>query len=202
MLKELLSSRRIQGGLVFVVLVVVGSMLYSMHVEREGLVFRNIRNVSHVSDVLKTQETREKARTDKIIEQFQQGPAVMPSEAEPLQGGHYHGDESHASELGGWAPNSDGDEWHAALPPSAVPDDIPDRYKLPDAWKALYAIGKDGRTNPDIPLRDIVDFCDVGNCLSFGIQRVSCFSSLQHLPFAERHFWENSLEVILYLINL
>jgi len=66
---------------VFVVLIVVGSLLYGLYVERE--------------------KAREKARTDKIIEQFQQRPAVMPSEAEPLQGGHYHGDEWHASEVGG-----------------------------------------------------------------------------------------------------
>jgi len=49
---------------------------------------------------------------------------------------------------------------HAALPPSAVPDDIPDRYKLPDAWKDLYFIRKDGRTNPDIPLSDIQAFIE------------------------------------------
>jgi len=84
MLTYLLSNRLIQGGLVFVVLVVVGSTLYSWHVEREN--------------------AREKARTDKIIARFQQRNATpeTPSDTasaepetdgelrEPPAGGQIH----------------------------------------------------------------------------------------------------------------
>jgi len=65
-LKAFLSSRLIIVALVFLFLFCAGCLLYLKHVEREN--------------------AREKARTDKIIERFQQRPAVMPSEAEPDNG--------------------------------------------------------------------------------------------------------------------
>ena len=79
MLKALLSRRLVQGGLVFVVLMVVGSTLYYLHVQREI--------------------ARETARTDEFIKRFVENNASVPSETpatETEQGGHWHGDEWHA----------------------------------------------------------------------------------------------------------
>jgi len=92
---------------------------------------------------VKRENVGDVARTAERIRQYEERNA-MP---EPLT----------APKRGATALESD---LHAALPPSAVPDDIPDRYKLPDAWKDLYTIRKDGRTNPDIPLSDIQAFIE------------------------------------------
>ena len=47
---------------------------------------------------------------------------------------------------------------HAGLPPSAVPENIPERYRLPEEWKNLYGRSEDGQLNEDIPLAEIQAF--------------------------------------------
>jgi len=114
------------SGLVFVVLVVIGSILYSMHVEREI--------------------ARDKARTDKIIERFEQRNETPsePAEAKP--------------EIGAPKPNSDavdghwhGDEWHAAPHTPSADGELREPHKEKDnqprldpvaAWQHLDAIDK------------------------------------------------------------
>jgi len=86
MLRYFLSSRLVQGGLVFVIVMVVGSLLYLQHVERELAL-----------DLARTKA--EARRYEKIL--------ARPQRNEPQDSaGHWHGDEWHAD---AHLPNSDDD---------------------------------------------------------------------------------------------
>ena len=106
----------------------------------------------------------EKARFDASLPKL---PA--PAARVDLHEGHNHGHGEHhgdmiAAEYLEPPPeplsNAEIAALHAGLPPSEVPEDIPERYQLPEEWRNVYAYeaGKERQPNPDIPLTEMQEF--------------------------------------------
>ena len=80
MLKELLTSRLVQGGLAFLILIVIGCTLYLKHVERE-----NVREIARTADIVKQLEEQNTLDIDTqppTVDDKSQGASLQPSDAE------------------------------------------------------------------------------------------------------------------------
>ena len=149
MLRDVLTNRLVLGALVFVVLIVVGSTLYLLHVEREN------RSAEE--------------RTAEIVQQANEQNRKTTSETEavpPAHAGHFHADGTFHPE-----PHAPGEppataQGHDPLPPDSEAPPPLTREELPDAlpypmtlenrhvWEALLT---EATTDPALMERLIPD---------------------------------------------
>jgi len=149
MLREILANRTVQASVVFIVVVVVGSLLYLQHVERE-----NARFVAETAAVAR--------RYEKILERAPQDTAAEQGGRAPKSdavGGHWHGDEWHAEPH---TPNSDGDAHPPNSEPAAYHGDP--HFWIPGiAYEELITAHGEYTSEPIIPQEKRERLMDVSN---------------------------------------
>lgn len=145
MLKDLFSNSLFIGALIFSLIVLIGcGLFYGQKVAKQEPV-----------KIYKSVEVEREVSTPK-----------PPPPGETAESGHWHGDEWHAepheTEKLPLVDASDADNpvtapqqsGYPPLPPSSVPDNIPEHLKFPDEWKTEYYYGFSDGAEPDFSMAE------------------------------------------------